>query len=116
MIPFARKAVLLHVSRINFFRNREKAQIEGTEENPNQTIWNFSAQVLTNLEEATLKFGLKHGIAKRPDEDDILASAEAVWHQIQTKGRILIPKTGQEPVTSHGLQLDQHRGEAIFSR
>ena len=28
----------------------------------------------------------KHGIAKRPNEDDILASAEAVWHQIQSKG------------------------------
>ena len=64
----------------------EKAQIEGTVENPNQTIWNFSAHVLTDQEEATLKFGLKHGIAKRPNEDDILASAEAVWHQIQTKG------------------------------
>ena len=64
----------------------EKAQIKGTVENPNQTIWNFSAHVLTDQEEATLKFGLKHGIAKRPNEDDILASAEAVWHQIQTKG------------------------------
>ena len=64
----------------------EKAQIEGTVQNPNQTIWNFSAHVLTNEEESTLKYGLKHGIAKRPNEDDILASAEAVWHQIQTKG------------------------------
>ena len=64
----------------------EKAQIEGTLQNPNQTIWNFSSHVLTNEEESTLKYGLKHGIAKRPNEDDILASAEAVWHQIQTKG------------------------------
>ena len=65
---------------------REKTQIEGTVENPNKTIWNFSSHVLNDQEESTLKFGLKHGIAKRPDEDDILASAESVWHQIQSKG------------------------------
>ena len=64
---------------------REKRSIDGTLENPNTTIWNFSNHTLTEQEELTLKFGLKHGIAKRPHEDDILASAEAVWHQIAKK-------------------------------
>ena len=64
----------------------EKAKLEGTEKNPNKTIWNFSSHDLTNDEHETLRFGLRHGIAKQPDENEILASAEAVWNQIASKG------------------------------
>ena len=64
----------------------EKAKAEGTMKNPNRTIWNFSSHTLSNEEHETLQFGLKHGLAKAPHEDDILASAESLWHQIQSKG------------------------------
>merc|ERR1739841_429261 len=63
----------------------EKSKIEGTTENPNKTIWNFSSRVLTNDEHETLKYGLRHGIATQVDENEILASAEAVWNQISSK-------------------------------
>ena len=63
----------------------EKAKLEGTMENPNKTIWNFSSHDLSNEEHSVLKYGLRHGIAKRPDDDEILASAEAVWNQIASK-------------------------------
>ena len=63
----------------------EKAKLEGTRSNPNKTIWNFSSHDLTNDEYETLKYGLRHGIAMQPAEDEILASAEAVWNQIATK-------------------------------
>ena len=55
---------------------KEKSIAEGTEENPNKTIWNFSSHVLSNEEHETLKFGLKHGLARRPEEDVKLATAE----------------------------------------
>ena len=64
----------------------EKSKVEGTTENPNKTIWNFSSQELTNDEYETLRYGLRHGIAKKPDDNEILASAEAVWNQIASKG------------------------------
>ena len=63
----------------------EKSKLEGTRENPNTTIWNFSSHDLTNEEHETLKYGLRHGIAMQPDENEILASAEAVWNQIAAK-------------------------------
>ena len=65
---------------------KEKSIAEGTEENPNKTIRNFSSHVLSNEEHETLKFGLKHGLARRPEEDDILATVESLWYQIETKG------------------------------
>ena len=64
----------------------EKARVEGTETNPNKLIWNLSSHTLSKEEEETLKFGLRHGIAVRPDDNEILASAEALWHQIENKG------------------------------
>ena len=51
---------------------KEKQEAEGTTKNPNKTIWNFSSHILSNDEHETLKFGLKHGLAKRPEEEDIL--------------------------------------------
>ena len=64
----------------------EKAKKEGTANKPNKILWNFSSHVLTSEEYQTLKFGLKHGLARKPDENEILPSAEALWDQIETKG------------------------------
>ena len=63
----------------------EKALTEGTKENPNKTIWNFSSHTLSDEEHDTLKYGLKHGLATSPREEEILASAEAFWYQIENK-------------------------------
>ena len=63
----------------------EKSKAEGTKENPNKTIWNFSSHTLSNEEHGALKFGLKHGLARSPSEEDILASAESLWYQIESK-------------------------------
>ena len=63
----------------------EKSKAEGTIDNPNKTIWNFSSQELRNDEYETLRYRLRHGIAKQYDQNEILASAEAVWNQIESK-------------------------------
>ena len=69
------------------FKNlvKEKNEVEGTTNNPNQTIWNFSSHALENEEYETLQYGLKHGIANRAKDEEILAAAEALWDQIETK-------------------------------
>ena len=64
---------------------KEKQEAEGTTKNPNKTIWNFSSHTLDNEEYETLQYGLKHGIANRTDDDEILATAEALWDQIKQK-------------------------------
>ena len=64
---------------------KEKSTKDGTCDNPNQTIWNLSSHVLTNEEYQLLQYGLKHGLASKPRDNDILASAEALWDQIETK-------------------------------
>ena len=33
-----------------------------------------------------MKYGMKHGLARKPDENEILASSEALWDQIETEG------------------------------
>ena len=60
-------------------------KVDGIQQNPKQTIWNFSSRVLSNEEYTLLQFGLKHGLAIKPKENDILASAEALWDQIERK-------------------------------
>ena len=54
-------------------------------QNLKQTIWNLSSRVLSNEESTLLQFGLKYGLTVKPQENDILASAEAVWDQIERK-------------------------------
>ena len=54
--------------------------------NPNVTITNLSSRILTNDEHEVLKYGLKHGIATKPRENDIFALAEDIYDQINRKG------------------------------
>ena len=48
----------------------------------NTVVNNLSSHFLSNNEYSILKFGLKHGLAIRPNEINILAYAEDIWEQI----------------------------------
>ena len=50
--------------------------------NPNTIITNLSSHVLTEGEYDTFQYGLKHGLATRSNESDMLAYAENIWEQI----------------------------------
>ena len=54
----------------------EKKAINGISENPNLVITNLSSCNLNNNEYKILTYGLQHGIAKSPKQNDILASSE----------------------------------------
>ena len=53
--------------------------------NPDVTITSLSSRTLTNEEHEVLKYGLKHGIATKPKENDIFALAEDIYDQINRK-------------------------------
>ena len=40
---------------------------------------------MTPEQESVLRFGLKHGLATRPNESDVIASAESIWDQLKTQ-------------------------------
>ena len=48
-------------------------------------ITNLSGDTLTPEEESVLRFGLKHGLATRPNESDVIASAESIWDQLKSQ-------------------------------
>ena len=66
----------------NLYTNKQK---EGVKENPNNTIWNLTTRVLSNEEYQVLRYGLNHGLATYQKQNDILASVESVWDQINKK-------------------------------
>ena len=45
-------------------------------------VTNLSSHVLSNVEYSISKFGLKYGLATRPNESNILACSEDIWEQI----------------------------------
>ena len=59
---------------------------DGTYPNPNVCITNLSSRILTNNECETLQYGLKHGIAIKPKDNEIFAIAEDIYDQIDRKG------------------------------
>ena len=59
---------------------------DGTYPNPNVTITNLSSRIITNDEYETLWYGLKHGIAIKPKDNEISAIAEDIYDQIDRKG------------------------------
>ena len=67
----------------NLYMNKQKE--EGEKEKPNNTIWNLTARVLSNEEYQVLCYGLNHGLATYQKQNDILASVETVWDQINKK-------------------------------
>ena len=54
----------------------------GISANPNTIITNLSINVLTEGEYDILQYELKHGLATRPKENDILAYAEDIKQRI----------------------------------
>ena len=58
---------------------KEKNELNDIYDNPNIVVTNLSSDVLSNEEYSTLKFGLKYGLATRPNESNILAYAEDIW-------------------------------------
>jgi hypothetical protein len=64
---------------------REHSILTGIENNPNNIINNLTRENLTAEEEHVLRFGIKHGLATRPKESDIIASAESIWEQLKRK-------------------------------
>ena len=54
-------------------------------ENPNNTILNLTARILSNEEYQELCYGLHHGLATYQKQNDILASVEFVWYHINKK-------------------------------
>ena len=61
----------------------EKALTNGTKKNPNNLITNLTDQTLSKEEEDVLMFGLNHGIALRPREEEILPVIEGLYSKIQ---------------------------------
>ena len=56
---------------------REHAVSSGIKNNPNEIITNLTGETLTK--ESILRFGLKHNLATRPNEAQVIATAESIW-------------------------------------
>ena len=62
---------------------KEKNKENNIHENLNPVITNLSGHDQSNEELSILKSGLKHGLATRPNESNILSYAEDIWEQIE---------------------------------
>ena len=67
---------------------REHAISTGIKNNPNEIITNLTGDTLTQEEESILRFGLKHNLATRPNESQIIATAESIWEQLQRQNAL----------------------------
>ena len=59
-----------------------KRTSEGSMDNPNETIVNFTNHILSPGELDVLKFGLRYGLTTRPNKFQIIAVVEDVWSQV----------------------------------
>ena len=66
----------------------EKALKDGTKKNPNKLITNLTDEVLCKDEIEVLTLGIKHGIALRPREEDILPVMEGFFEKVKNLGVI----------------------------
>ena len=67
---------------------REHAISTGIKNNPNEIITNHTGDTLTQEEESILRFGLKHNLATRPNETQIIATAESIWDQLRRQNAL----------------------------
>ena len=63
---------------------KEHCLLTGIKDSPN----NITGDHLTPEEEHVLRFGLKHGLATRLKESDVIVSAESVWDQLKQQNLI----------------------------
>ena len=63
----------------------DKRMQDGLSNNPNTLINNLAGFELTDDEVEILKYGLKHGIAIRPKESEMIVIAEDIWHQMEAR-------------------------------
>jgi hypothetical protein len=63
--------------------------LTGLTNNPNDIITNLTGDTITKEEESILRFGLKHGLATRPKESDIIATTESIWEQLDREKLLL---------------------------
>ena len=61
---------------------KEHAISTGIKNNPKEIITNLTGDIITSEEESVLRFGLKHGLATRPNESEVIASVESIWDQL----------------------------------
>ena len=61
----------------------EKSKRDGLIKNPNHCILNLTDNELTTEQYNALQYGLKYGIANTPNENDLIASAESLWEQLE---------------------------------
>ena len=60
----------------------KKAMRDGVHKNPNEVITNLTGEVLSKEEIDVLTLGLKHGIAMRPKEDEMIPVTEAFYSRL----------------------------------
>ena len=57
----------------------EKRIQYGIRKNPNEVITNITDTTLSNYETETIKYSLKHGVAIRPKESEIIVIMEGIY-------------------------------------
>ena len=62
----------------------EKNKENNIQANPNPFVTNLSSHVFTNEEHSILQFGLKRGLATRPNQSSIFAYGEDIWEKIDS--------------------------------
>ena len=78
------KWIRTHNEKLDNLRNETKV-INGISDKPNSVITNLSSRNLNNMKYKILTYGLKHGIAISPKQNNILASIEGLWDQLGSK-------------------------------
>ena len=66
----------------------DKQLKDGIKPNPNPLISNLTGLTLTAEETEVLMLGLKHGLAIRPKETEIIAIVESIWDQLECSDAI----------------------------
>ena len=60
-----------------------KKEVNGINENLNSIITDLSSRTINEDQYKILTYGLNHGITVSAKQSDILASSDALWHQLE---------------------------------
>ena len=92
------KLVEIQIRRDRKFNNliMEKRIQEGIHNNPNDLITNLTNVNFSNNEVKILKYGLKHGLAIRPKESEMIVIMEDIYEQILRHNAIIDSYISQE--------------------